>query len=210
MSDNELFYEQLVKAVGEQIQNVGKQLQKVGEQLQFADKQEKIDNLLEDKKHALSQTNVRHSFRSHRQINKSRNNKSRKCILALLIKSDRYQDLIHSLKDSKSNRLKPQDAFKLYGATQGLWIGTKSEFDKSQIKQKFEPHNRVTVTSEYSEYDVHFVKIELDEDDYRFHPDVNPMDRRDAFIELGKRSPQITVSSRLSCKAYENTEFYSR
>ncbi|VEP12189.1 hypothetical protein H1P_1380016 [Hyella patelloides LEGE 07179] len=36
------------------------------------------------------------------------------------------------------------------------------------------------------------------------------MDRRDAFIELVKRSPKIAVSPRLSCKAYEHTEFYSR
>ena len=128
-----------------------------------------------------------------------------KCILALLIKSDRYQDLIHSLKDSK--RLKPQDASKLYGATQGLWIGTKSEFDKSQIKLESDNRKPVTTTSEY---DVRFVTIELDKDDWRFDRDVNPMDRRDAFIELGERSPRIEVSSRLSCKAYENTEFYSR
>lgn len=132
-----------------------------------------------------------------------------KHILALLIKSDRYQDLIHSLKDSKSNYLKPQDASKLYGATQGLWIGAKSKFENSQIKIKRELNNRHPVTTT-SEYDVHFVTIELDEDDSRFYPDVNPMDRRDAFIELAERSPRITVSPRLSCKAYENTEFYSR
>lgn len=41
-----------------------------------------------------------------------------KYILALLIKSDRYQDLIHSLKNN--NYLQPEDSSKLYGATQGL------------------------------------------------------------------------------------------
>ena len=130
-----------------------------------------------------------------------------KYILALLIKSGRYQDLIYSLKDSKSNRLKPQDASKLYGATQGLWIGTEIKFNETQIKQKFTNYHSVTTESEY---DVHFIKIELNGNDPRFNRDVNQMDRRDAFIELGKRSPRITVSQRLSCKAYENTEFYSR
>ena len=128
-----------------------------------------------------------------------------KYILALLIKSDRYQKLIYSLKEN--NRLKPENSSKLYGATQGLWIGAKSKFDKSQIKQELINSNPVTATSEY---DVHFVTIKLDEDDSRFYPDVNQMDRRDAFIELAKKSPQITVSPRLSCKAYEYTEFYSR
>ena len=128
-----------------------------------------------------------------------------KHILALLIKSDRYQDLIHLLKNN--SYLQPEDSSKLYGATQGLWIGVKSKFDNSKIKQELNNCNPVTTTSEY---DVHFVTITLNENDSRFHPDVNPMDRRDAFIELGKRSPQVTVSPRLSCKAYENTEFYNR
>ena len=157
-------------------------------------------------------------FNNQQNISKNRNiiiknndvsfnqfSKVEKYILVLLIKSDRYQDLIHSLKDSK--RLKPQDASKLYGATQGLWIGAKSKFDKSRIKLESDNRKSVTTTSEY---DVHFVTIELNNDDSRFNPDVNPMDRRDAFIELGERSPQITVSDRLPCKAYENTEFYSR
>ena len=128
-----------------------------------------------------------------------------KYTLALLIKSDRYQELIHSLKDK--DYLQPEDSSKLYGATQGLWIGAKSQFDNSQIKRELDNCKSVTSTSEY---DVHFVTIELDEDDSRFDPGVNPMDRRDAFMELGKRSPQITVSPRLPCKAYENTEFYNR
>ena len=128
-----------------------------------------------------------------------------KYILALLIKSDRYQDVIHSMKNN--NYLQPEDSSKLYGATQGLWIGTKSKFKESQIKQELDNCNPVTTTSEY---DVHFVTIVLDDNDSRFCPDVNAMDRRDAFVELGKRSPQVTVSPRLSCKAYENTEFYNR
>ena len=106
-----------------------------------------------------------------------------------------------------NRRLQPEDSSKLYGATQGLWIGAKSKFDKSQIKQELINCKPVTSTSEY---DVHFVTIELDEDDSRFYPGVNQMDRRDAFMELGKRSPVITVSPRLPCKAYENTEFYNR
>ncbi len=128
-----------------------------------------------------------------------------KHILVMLIKSDRYQELIHSLKNV--NHLQPEDSSKLYGATQGLWIGSKSKFDNSQIKRELINCKPVPSTSEY---DVHFATIELDKDDYRFYPDVNPMDRRDAFMELGNKSLQITVSSRLPCKAYENTEFYSR
>lgn len=160
-------------------------------------------------------------FNNQQNISKNRNiiiknndvsfnqfSKVEKYILVLLIKSDRYQELIHSLENNSNNRrLQLEDSSKLYGATQGLWIGEKSKFDRTQINQKLINCSPVSNTSEY---DVHFVKIELDENDDRFYHNVNPMDRRDAFIELGKRSPQITVSDRLPCKAYENTEFYSR
>ena len=187
----------------EQFQNaVGEQLQKLGEQLQSSPKQETTHNLPEDKKYDVSKTGFQHNIDSHHQTNKAQ-----KHILVLLIKSDRYQDLIHSLKNNRF--LRSEDSFKLYGATQGLWIGKKSEFDKSQIKQKSELVESKSGNTA-SEYDVHFVTIELDKDDSRFYPDVNPMDRRDAFIDLVKRSPQVTVSRRMSCKAYENTEFYSR
>ena len=199
MNNND-FYKQFQNAVGEQIQNVGKQLQKVGEQLQSSWNQEQINSLSEDKEYDSSKTKLQDNVCSRRSINKSQ-----KHILALLIKSDRYQELIHSLKDS--NYLKSQDASKLYGATQALWIKAKSEFDKSQIKRELDNPRSVTTTSEY---DVHFITIELDGDDFRFYPGVNPMDRRDAFVELGNKTPRITVSPRLSCKAYEHTEFYSR
>jgi hypothetical protein len=139
------------------------------------------------------------TYNNHQTLTKE------KYILALLIKSDRYQELIHSLKNN--NFWQTEEISKVYGATQGLWIGSKSKFDNSQIKQSLINCNPVSSTSEY---DVHFVTIELDSNDSRFYPNVNPMDRRDAFIELEKRSPQIAVSPRLSCKAYENTEFYSR
>lgn len=199
MNNNE-FYKQFQNAVGKQIQNVGEELQKVGEQLQLSWNQEKTNSLPEDKEYDSSKTKLQDNVCLRRSINKSQ-----KHILALLIKSDRYQELIHSLKDNRF--LQSKDSSKLYGATQGLWIGAKSKFDKSRIKQELINCHPVSTTSEY---DVHFVTIELDGDDYRFYPDVNPMDRRDAFIELGNKSPRITVSPRLSCKAYENTEFYSR
>ncbi len=122
-----------------------------------------------------------------------------------MIKSDRNQELLDSLKSN--TYLKTQDSQKLYGATQGLWIGTKSQFNHSQTKQELNVQTQITNASVY---DVHFVTIELDKNDPRFSKDVNPMDRRDAFIELADSSPRITVSQRLSCKAYEHTEFYSR
>ena len=137
-------------------------------------------------------------------------NKSEKYILVLLINSDRNSKLIDSLDNSKYLDL--EHGQQLYDATKYLWKSTKTQFEDSEMKKWFKSDSLVDHISE-SEYDVNFIKIELGSNDSRFNPDVNPMDRRDAFIELsklGKRSPQITVSPRLSCKAYENTEFYSR
>ncbi len=126
-----------------------------------------------------------------------------KYILALLINSDRNQELINSLKEN--NYLKQEDCRQLYDATQGLWIGKEIEFNNSVVKREF--NSQVSLEDEY---DCHFVKIELDENDTRFNKNANPMDRRDAFIALANKSPQVTVSPRLSSQAYENTEFYNR
>lgn len=124
-----------------------------------------------------SNRNARSSIRSNTYFNNPTPIKE-KYILALLIKSDRYRYLIDSLNSNQY--LQPKDSHKLYGATQALWIGTKSKFERSQIKQELNEKNRVNTTSEY---DVHFVTIELDKYDSRFDRDVNQMDRRDAFIE---------------------------
>ncbi|BAZ45575.1 hypothetical protein NIES4102_25990 [Chondrocystis sp. NIES-4102] len=128
-----------------------------------------------------------------------------KYILVLRINSDGNQELLDSL--TYNHYLRPADSLKLYRATQDLWIENKNKFDSSKIKDKLDNQTPVTITSEY---DVHFVMIELDKNDFRFHPNVNQMDRHDAFIELADSSPQVKVSPRLSYKAYENTEFYSR
>ena len=125
----------------------------------------------------------------------------KKLILTLLINADRNRELINSLHNS--SYLKPEDSRKLYDATQGLWIGSEAKFNTSQIQQEWSARK---VDSE-SEYDVHFVKIELEKDDPGFVRNANPMDRRDAFRSLANL--KINVSPRLSSKAYERTEFYS-
>ena len=128
-----------------------------------------------------------------------------KYILTLLINSDRNKKLIQSLKNS--SYLKPEDSRQLYNATQALWIGSKSEFERSKIKTVFNKGDRSIAESEY---DVYFVSIELNEIDLGFKQNANQMDRIDAFKELANKADKITVSERLLSKTYENTEFYSR
>lgn len=128
-----------------------------------------------------------------------------KYVLALLINGDRNQKLIQSLKNS--SYLKPEDSRQLYNATQALWIGSKTEFERSKIKSEFNNSDLLTTKSEY---DVYFVSIELNEIDPGFKQNANQMDRIDAFKELANKGDKITVSERLLSKAYENTEFYSR
>jgi hypothetical protein len=131
-----------------------------------------------------------------------------KYVLALLLNSERNKPLIDSLKNS--SHLKPEDSHKLYKATQALWIGSQNEFNESKIKQEWTSHNYTYSESEYSEYDVYFVSIELNEINSGFKLDANQMDRRDAFNGLANSTNKITVSERLLSQAYRNTEFYNR
>lgn len=128
-----------------------------------------------------------------------------KFILTLVINAERDRDLINSLQNSTSLEL--EDSRKLYDATKYLWMDSENKFKRSAINQEFTNNYLVDISSEY---DVYFVKIELDKFDPRFEPEINQMDRRDAFRNLANQSPKVTVSQRLSSKAYENTEFYSR
>jgi len=134
-----------------------------------------------------------------------------KQILTLLINADRNRELINSLKNS--SYLKAEDSCKLYDATQGLWMRSETEFNSSDIKEQWSTNiNTVDNESEYSESDVYFVKIELNRrvDVEGFEPNAIQTDCIDSFNSLANQRLTVKVSSRLSCKSYEQTEFYSR
>lgn len=117
------------------------------------------------------------------------------------------EEIIQSLKTNC--RVMPNEGEALYRATQALWMDSEADFSKSELKNRFYDA-REERESKKSEYDVHFLQIELYKRDPGFYPNANQIDRLDAFRRLPENSGKVIVSPRLPSKAYENTDVYSR
>lgn len=113
------------------------------------------------------------------------------------------EDFIRSLEAKKHLDLSDGEA--LYKVTRYLWLGSKTEFDKREDNiSQYE-----VLPVEKSEFDIYFVYIELEEADEGFRPNVNSLDRYDAFRKLGDLSKSYKISPRLKMEAYGNFDIYN-
>jgi hypothetical protein len=94
----------------------------------------------------------------------------------------------------------------LYEMTNYLWLGSETTFNQSLSKIN---HYLVSKGNE-SEYDIHLVSFELKQADEGFKPNVNQLDRYDAFCKLSDLVVNFEISPRLRMEAYENFEVYNR
>ncbi len=124
-------------------------------------------------------------------------------ILILVVNAGRHA-VVDALRAGGGEALQGDQ---LYKATQALWVGSASEFERTGLEAWFGVDRAV---SEQSEYDVHLVRIDLAEDDPGLHRKVNPLDRLDAFRRFQARGFKATVSPRLPSDAYDTTDIYSR
>lgn len=106
-----------------------------------------------------------------------------------------------------SYKIMLSEAEELYRSTRALWIGTKSEYLHSPLKNIFDEKHSFT-QEEQSNFDVCFVKLELTENHPGFEPNANPMDKLDAFKMLHKIATKVNVFSRLPSKFYQKTGVY--
>lgn len=105
----------------------------------------------------------------------------------------------------QKGRIDISDGEEVYGITKYLWLGSETE------SQKLANDNHYLVSKgEESEYDIYLVNIELKQTDKGFKPNVNQLDRYDAFRKLADLGVSLNVSPRLRMEAYGNMGFYSR
>lgn len=97
------------------------------------------------------------------------------------------------------------DAEKLYKVTRYLWLGSENSFNQKQANLK-----NYAVTTGESEYDINLVCLELKHGEEGFKPNINQLDRYDAFRKLPDLVVNFTISDRLQMEAYENFEVYNR
>ncbi|MEG4341788.1 hypothetical protein QUB70_00680 [Microcoleus sp. A003_D6] len=122
----------------------------------------------------------------------------------VLVISASHADFIESLKDKK--QIDVSEGEQLYQITRYLWLGSETE-----LSQKRHDINKYSVAQgAESEYNIYLVEIKLKQSDKGFKPNVNQLDRYDAFRKLADLAVDIKVSDRLQIEAYEKLEVYNR
>lgn len=116
------------------------------------------------------------------------------------------QFLVLVIAAEQSDVINFNDGEQLYEVTKNLWLGSESDFYK--IKPNLNRY--VVAEEEKSEYDIKLVYIELKQSDQGFQPNVDQLERYDAFRKLSDLVVNFEISPRLQMEAYENIEVYSR
>lgn len=123
----------------------------------------------------------------------------------VLVVNVRHQELLEEIREQRT--ILPEQCDALYHATQFLRMGNLAEFKQSSLNErKIEEF----ANSQFhpSEYDVHFVSIELNHAESGFEAGVSQIDRLDAFERLPEILKRVSVSPRLPSRAYRQTGVY--
>jgi hypothetical protein len=130
-------------------------------------------------------------------------NTKQSSVLVLVISASQ-SEFLESLKGK--NHIDVSQGEQLYQITTYLWLGSETE-----LSQKIHDISQYSVAKgAESEYNIYLVDIKLKQDDERFKPNVNQIDRYDAFRKLNDLAVEVKVSERLQIKAYEKLEVYNR
>ncbi|WP_395649307.1 hypothetical protein [Planktothrix agardhii] len=122
----------------------------------------------------------------------------------VLVISASQSEFLESLKGK--NHIDVSQGEQLYQITRYLWLGSETE-----LSQKIHDINQYSVAKgAESEYNIYLVKIKLEQDEEGFKPNVNQIDRYDAFRKLNDLAVEVKVSERLQIKSYEKLGVYNR
>lgn len=154
----------------------------------------------------LNQDSKNSSDLSANITKKQENLKPPKKQVLILVISTSKSFLINSLHNKISIDL--EDCEALYEATRYL-----CQAEKAELEDKI--HNINTTQFEVqpgteSEYDVYLIQLTLKQEDERFNPDVNQIERYDAFQSLPDLVTDVKISPRLTMDAYSELDVYVR
>ncbi|MBD2043602.1 hypothetical protein [Microcoleus sp. FACHB-672] len=122
----------------------------------------------------------------------------------VLVVSAAQEEFLKSLQ--AKGQIDMGDGERLYEITNYLCLDSGSDFNKSVDAIS----NQYSVSAgEKSEYDICLVSIELNESSKGFEPNVNQLDRYDAFRNLAGLKINF-LSRRLQMESYGNFEVYNR
>ncbi|MFM2061047.1 MAG: hypothetical protein RLZZ507_717 [Cyanobacteriota bacterium] len=126
-----------------------------------------------------------------------------KQFLVLVISASQV-DFLNSILEKRS--IDSNDGEQLYELTKYLWTGSESDY------RTIQPNiSRYQVSpGQESEYDICLVYIQLKRIDPGFQPNVNQLDRYDAFRKLSDLTVDFNISPRLQMEAYGDFAVYNR
>jgi len=130
-------------------------------------------------------------------------NTKQSSVLVLVISASQ-SEFLESLKGK--NHIDVSQGEQLYQITTYLWLGSETELSL----QRPDINKYSVAKGAESEYNIYLVDIKLKQDDERFKPNVNQIDRYDAFRKLNDLAVEVKVSERLQIKSYEKLEVYNR
>ncbi len=122
----------------------------------------------------------------------------------VLVISATQAEFLESLQAKR--RIDMSDGERLYEITKYLWLGSKTDFYQGEASI-----NQYSVSEgKESEYDIYLVYFELKQPDEGFKPNINQLDRHDAFRKLDDLKIDFKISPRLQMEAYGIFEVYNR
>jgi len=128
---------------------------------------------------------------------------SPKSILILVINAKNNERIIQRL--NSENQVKSTIWENVYRSTKALWIGNERTFNDSVLSSRFNSPE----TSQPFDYDIYFIKIELEKYDRGFEKNADSLERADAFERLTQTKHTVkNISKRLSIESAHNPHLY--
>ncbi|MBL1211613.1 hypothetical protein [Geminocystis sp. GBBB08] len=134
-------------------------------------------------------------------------NISEKNCLILVIRASNIS-LIKNIKNK--GKIEQSDCENLYQSTIYLNYENEDQFLEKWQKLTNEKKFYISNEQEYSEGDIFLIKVKLNNTENRFNPNLDQIERYDAFMNLANLAIDVEVSERLDMEAYEKFNVYNR
>lgn len=130
---------------------------------------------------------------------------SEKNCLILVIRASNIS-LVNNIKNK--GKIDQFDCENLYQSTIYLNYDNEDNFLKEWQPLVNEKRFYISNEQEYSDADIFLIKIKLKNTENRFNPNLDQIERHDAFMNLANLAIDVEVSERLDMEAYQNFKVY--
>ncbi|MGI0482751.1 hypothetical protein ACN4EE_18445 [Geminocystis sp. CENA526] len=132
---------------------------------------------------------------------------SEKNCLILVIRASNIS-LVNHIKNK--GKIDQNDCENLYQSTIYLNYDNEDKFLYEWQQLTNEKKFYISNEQEYSDGDIFLIKVKLKNTENRFNPNLDQIERYDAFMNLANLAIDIEVSERLDMEAYEKFNVYNR